>query len=97
MLLKLSPILTLLFILVSSEKFRFDNYSLYKVLPKNLDQIKVLGDLQHASPEYDFWDDPVPTADYINIMSKPEMRNDLETFLNKTGIDFVVTLPNVQE
>ncbi|XP_026742944.1 zinc carboxypeptidase-like [Trichoplusia ni] len=97
MLLKLSPIITLFFISVSSEKFRFDNYSLYKVLPKNLDQIKVLGDLQHASPEYDFWDDPVPTADYINIMSKPEMRNDLETFLNKTGIDFVVTLPNVQE
>ncbi|CAD0204037.1 unnamed protein product [Chrysodeixis includens] len=79
------------------EKFRFDNYSLYKVLPKNLDQIKVLGDLQHAAPEYDFWDDPVPTADYINIMSKPEMKNDLEAFLNKTGIDFVVTLPNVQE
>lgn len=97
MLLKILPVLSILIYFVSSEKFRFDNYTLYKVLTKSLEQIKILEDLQNSVTEYDFWDDPVPTAEYINVLSKPEMKNDLESFLNDYGIEFIVTQQNIQE
>uniref|UniRef100_A0A2A4J0Y5 Peptidase M14 domain-containing protein n=1 Tax=Heliothis virescens TaxID=7102 RepID=A0A2A4J0Y5_HELVI len=95
--LKIIPIISILILSVASEPFRFDNYTLYKVLPKNLEEIKLLGDLQNSGADFDFWDDPVPTADYINVLSKPELKNDLEGFLEAQGIDFVITLPNIQE
>lgn len=90
-------ILSFLILCVSSEAFRFDNYTLYKVLPKSLEEIKLLEDLQNSGTEYDFWNDPVPTADYINILSKPELRDDLENFMGAYGIDFLVTVPNIQK
>nr|XP_049704885.1 zinc carboxypeptidase A 1 [Helicoverpa armigera] len=95
--LKIIPIISILILSVASEPFRFDNYTLYKVLPKNLEEIKLLEDLQNSGADFDFWDDPVPTADYINVLSKPELKNDLEGFLAEQGIDFVITLPNIQE
>ncbi|KAJ8723718.1 hypothetical protein PYW07_007698 [Mythimna separata] len=95
---KTFSILSILIVLcISSEAFRYDNYSLYKVLPKSLEEIKILEDLQNSGAEYDFWDDPVPTAEYINIVSKPELKNDLENFMGNYGIDFVVTVPNIQK
>ncbi|KAJ8714201.1 hypothetical protein PYW08_007821 [Mythimna loreyi] len=87
----------LIFLCVSIEAIRFDNYTLYKVLPKSLEEIKILEDLQNSGAEYDFWDDPVPTAEYINILSKPELKNDLENFMGSYGIDFLVTVPNIQK
>lgn len=97
MALKIFYLLSILFVVVSSEPFRFDNYSLYKVLPKSLKDVKYLQELQNAAPEFDFWDDPVPTADYINIVSKPELKKDLESFLASNEIDFVITQENIQE
>lgn len=97
MTLKVFSILSILIICASSEPFRFDNYTLYKVLPNNLKEIKILEDLYNSNSEYDFWDDPVPTSKYINVVSKPELKTDLEQFLGMNGIDFVVTVPNIQE
>ena len=93
--LKIFYFLSILFF-CASDAFRYDNYTLYKVLPKNIEEIKILADLHNSHTEYDFWDDPVPTADYINVVSKPELKNDLEDLLGTYGIDFVVTVPNIQ-
>ncbi|XP_075982738.1 zinc carboxypeptidase-like [Anticarsia gemmatalis] len=82
---------------VSSEKFRFDNYTLYKVIPKNVEEIQVLQNLQNSVPEFDFWDDVTPVSEYVNVLSKPELKGDLESFLSGAGIDFVVTLENIQD
>lgn len=97
MALKIFYLISIIFTVVSSEPFRFDNYTLYKVLPKNLKDVEYLQELQNAAPEFDFWDDPVPTADYVNIVSKPELKKDLESFLASNKIDFVITQENIQE
>lgn len=82
---------------VTSEKVRFDNYSLYKVLPKNENDIILLQDLAFNHIEYDFWTEPVPSAEYINIMASPPQKTALEAFLNFYDIDYNVSMKNVQE
>lgn len=88
--------LTILFTFVYSEKFRFDNYSLYKVLPKNVEHVQFLEGLKETFKEYDFWDE-ILVSQTVNILSIPEKKSDLENYLSGAGIDFEVTLENIQE
>ncbi|CAH2044950.1 unnamed protein product, partial [Iphiclides podalirius] len=36
-------------------------------------------------------------AEYVSVLSSPQDKNQLESFLNKTDIKFVITIPNIQE
>ena len=92
-------ILSLVLILpnVLSEKVRFDNYSLYKVYPNNAKQLKLLQDLHENDSRYDFWTDPAPSAEYVNILSSPEHKSEFENLLKSSNVDFDITLPNIQE
>ncbi|KAL0868948.1 hypothetical protein ABMA27_007276 [Loxostege sticticalis] len=83
--------------LTLAEKFRFDNYSLYKVLPKNVTQVKWIEELQNAEDMFDFWSEPQSHAEYVSILSSPENKSYLESFLKTRGINFEITLPNIQE
>lgn len=82
---------------VFGEKFRFDNYTLYRIVPKNADQIKLLQVLQDTDIRYDFWSDPVPSAEFVNIISSPLNKGDLEIFLNNNNMDFDIAMSNIQE
>lgn len=83
--------------LVSSEKFRFDNYTLYNVLPTNENEIKLLQELANSDVKYDFWTEPFPSAEFVNIMASPAQKNTLEAWLNYHGIGYKVAIKNVQE
>lgn len=83
--------------LTLAAKFRFDNYSLYKVLPKNVTQVKWIEELQNAEDMFDFWSEPQSHAEYVSILSSPENKAYLESFLKTRGINFEITLPNIQE
>ncbi|XP_047512876.1 zinc carboxypeptidase-like [Pieris napi] len=86
----------LTFTLISA-KFKFDNYTLYKILPENANDIQVLRNIQENDQRYDFWTNPAPILDFVNVMSSPEHKNDLEVILNDNGIKFTVSMSNVQE
>lgn len=92
-------LLSLLLILpnVLSEKVRYDNYTLYKVLPKNSEQIKFLQDLQNNDSRFDFWTDPVASAEYVNILSSPEYKSEFENTLKSKNVDFTISSENIQE
>lgn len=77
-------------------KFRFDNYTLYKILPKSVEQVKLLQDLQDDL-RYDFWNDPMPSAEFVNILSSPTNKRDLEYLLNGNEIKFNIAMDNIQE
>ncbi|KAL4720710.1 hypothetical protein ACJJTC_009428 [Scirpophaga incertulas] len=79
-----------------NSKLRFDNYTLYKALPKNLNEIKKLQEL-YNDKRFDFWSDPAPYADYVSILSNLENKIYLEEYLSAHKINFIVTLPNIQE
>lgn len=82
---------------VVNAKFRFDNYTLYKIIPSSVEQIKVLQNLQEQNVRYDFWTDPVPTSQFVNILSSPEYKEDLENFLYKNRMSFEILMSNIQE
>ncbi|XP_049878174.1 zinc carboxypeptidase-like [Pectinophora gossypiella] len=87
----------LLFAFASGEKFRFDNYTLYRIVPENVQQIKILQDLQNTDLSFDFWTDPLPTSEFVNVMSSPDKKTILEGFLNANDLKFEITMSNVQE
>ncbi|XP_060805043.1 zinc carboxypeptidase A 1 [Amyelois transitella] len=90
----------LLIILLSTNlvfgKFNFTNYSLYRIHPKNSDQIKLFQDLKKTD-KYDFWSEPAPNVDYVSVLASPENKNDLENLLKHKNINFEITLPNIQD
>lgn len=82
---------------VTSEKFRFDNYSLFKVKPENEQHIKILQELQNSDESLDFWTDPVPTAEFVSVMASPFKKSAFENTLNFYGIKFEISMNNIQE
>ncbi|XP_049878173.1 zinc carboxypeptidase-like [Pectinophora gossypiella] len=82
---------------VLCEPFRFDNFSLFKVVPDDAHHIKLLQDLQNSDINYDFWTDPVPSAEFVSIMTSPMNKVALEHFLSLHGIKYEITMPNIQE
>lgn len=83
--------------LVSSDKVRFDNYTLYKITPKGSYEKKLLQDLKNSDVKYDFFNVVTPIVDYVNIMTSPDTNSSLESFLKTHGIHYRVTIQNVQE
>lgn len=83
--------------LVSSDKVRFDNYTLYRVIPKGSYEIKLLHDLKNSDIKYDFWNEATPVVEYVNIMTSPDTNSSLEGFLKTHGIHYKVTIHNIQE
>ncbi|XP_026333308.1 zinc carboxypeptidase A 1-like [Hyposmocoma kahamanoa] len=83
--------------LVSSDKVRFDNYTLYKITPKGSYEKKLLQDLKNSDVKYDFFNVVTPVVDYVNIMTSPDTNSSLESFLKTHGIHYRVTIQNVQD
>lgn len=83
--------------LAASEKFRFDNYSLFKILPENDQQYKVLQDVRRDDSRFDFWTDPLPLREFVNVMTSPGDKADLEEILQKHGIKYEIVMKNIQE
>nr|USU81834.1 M14 metal carboxypeptidase 3 [Antheraea pernyi] len=94
---KLISISILLIACASGEKFRFDNYTLYKILPANSEHLKTLQNLYESDERYDFWSDPVPNAEYVSVLSAPQDRIYLENLLERNAVPFTVSLDDIQK
>uniref|UniRef100_A0A2A4JQ49 Zinc carboxypeptidase A 1 n=1 Tax=Heliothis virescens TaxID=7102 RepID=A0A2A4JQ49_HELVI len=80
-----------------SDKIRYDNYTLYRVFPKNENQVKLLRDLQDSDPRFDFWSEPSALVNNVDILSSPELKSEFETLLKADNVEFVISNPNIQE
>lgn len=95
MLPKLIPLL--FFATIVAGKFRFDNYTLYKVVPTNEEHLRVLRDLQDVDRRFDIWGDLMPSSESVGVLSSPGDKIVLEEYLKNQGIPFSVSFPNIQE
>lgn len=86
----------LLFSLVSAKKIRYDNYTLYRIQPRNEEQLQVLTELYKDELRYNFWDTPSKYVP-VNILSSPANKAELETILRKYDIASEVATSNIQE
>ncbi|GBP92798.1 Zinc carboxypeptidase A 1 [Eumeta japonica] len=90
-------VITFIFICCcDGEKVRFDNYTLYGVFPKDEKQINLLRSLQDDT-RFDFWNDPSPYKEYVNILASQENKQYLEKVLLEHGIEVNVAVDNIQE
>nr|XP_026494165.1 zinc carboxypeptidase-like [Vanessa tameamea] len=89
--------LILLVPFVSCEKFRFNNYTLYRISPENDQHYKLLQDIQNTDMRFDFWSDPTPLLDFVTILSSPDDKDDLEAILRGNKMKYEITMQNIQE
>lgn len=81
---------------VLGDKYRFDNYSLYKVITKNEHQRKLVQEIGKSEDKFDFWTDPSPLSDSVLILANPENKAYLENYLGENKVDFEITIPDIQ-
>lgn len=79
------------------EAFRYDNYTLYKILPENDEHVKVLQNVHSSDLRFDFWIEPAPSMDFGMILSSPQDKGDLENILKKHEIKYEIKMSNIQE
>ncbi|KAJ2953469.1 hypothetical protein O0L34_g1064 [Tuta absoluta] len=89
-------VLSVVLIVVATEKVRYDNYSLYKIIPENEGQLKFLKDLRKDVKRLDFWIPPSRVGEYVSIVAPPELKKDLENKLRKREISSKVVLKDIQ-
>ena len=83
--------------IVTAEKVRYDNYALYKVHPKNKEDLTFLNELMEENGDLDFWKAPSHVGEYVSVVSPPEMREEFEHSLKKRSIHSDLMLKNIQE
>ncbi|KAL9959382.1 hypothetical protein ACROYT_G032704 [Oculina patagonica] len=90
--------LVLLFASVFGEPESFEGHKLYRVFPKNNDDVKFLDNLLKAGEDgIDFWTYPTATLDPVEIRVEPIAVQKLEDLLNGAGISYTVPQEDVQK
>ncbi|GBP92799.1 Zinc carboxypeptidase A 1 [Eumeta japonica] len=82
--------------LVSAEKFRFDDYALYKIQPTTEEQVRFFQALPET-PGIDVWDTPVSTDDVVNVVLAPSKKAEFTDFLTQNGFYAEIVSDNIQE
>lgn len=78
-------------------EFRFDNYALYKIILKDVDQVNFLKTLRDSDARFDFWNDPVAPSSYVNVLTNPKDRNEFENILKSKDVEFEISTENIQD
>ncbi|XP_047998835.1 zinc carboxypeptidase-like [Leguminivora glycinivorella] len=82
---------------VLSEKFRYDNYTVFRIHMENEEQMKVLKDLQDTDFRFDFWTPPEHPSKLVQVMAGPEDKDDLQKLLTEHNMIAEISMNNVQE
>lgn len=82
--------------IVSSTKIRFDNYTLYKITPRNVEHLKLLQNLQNDI-RFDFWKEPVATEEFVTLLAAPKDKIVLEELLDTNNVGKEIVMSNLQE
>ncbi|XP_045502738.1 zinc carboxypeptidase-like [Colias croceus] len=90
-------LLSVFSVIVVSQKVRYDNYSLYKIVPETDDHVDFLKDLHEESDGLDFWIAPSNVGEYVSLVASPEKQHELEHSLQRRDINYNVMLQNIQE
>ncbi|KAF5290651.1 hypothetical protein FQR65_LT01941 [Abscondita terminalis] len=73
---------------------RYDDYRVYRVLPKNLQQVNVLRDLDKQY--FTFWTKPSHPNHNVDIMVEPNQIRNFEKTLKFLGLEENIMIENVQ-
>ncbi|KAF5300683.1 hypothetical protein FQA39_LY11045 [Lamprigera yunnana] len=89
-------ILLLLIGYVTSTPVRYDNYTVYRVIPRNIRQLNLLRKYEETNV-FDFWSDVTRINANIDIMVGPKELRHFEKLTNVVNLESRVMIPNVQD
>lgn len=72
----------------------YDNFKVYKVLPKTEEHVHILSDLHK---EYEFWTNRIDIGKDARIMVPPNKDQKFREYISSIGIEPVLSVSNVQE
>jgi len=79
-----------------SQIVRYDNFTLYRVVPKTNDQVKTLVDLEESNiNQYDFWTHPKGVGVPVDILVSPKRQGKLFEIIS--DMDHEVVMKNLQD
>lgn len=81
---------------LASQKVRFDNNSVYRVIPKNQEQLQSLRSLEDVSG-YNFWTDVGTIDTPVDVMVPPDLKAGFKNVLDSDGIPSETLIEDVQE
>lgn len=79
------------------EKLRFDNYTVYRIIPENKNGLKILQEWQKSQPELDFWLPVRAVGVPVDIMVSPKHKNNLEYSIGTEKLSSKILIHNVQD
>lgn len=96
-----SPRMKLIVVLLASlalanAKFSYENYKVYKVVPRSKEQLEYLKDLQ-KNELYDFWSPVFEVGSDVRIMVSPVQDVQFREISKSAGFNATVAISNVQE
>ncbi|XP_074038606.1 zinc carboxypeptidase [Leptinotarsa decemlineata] len=82
----------------SAGKVRYDNYTLYRLTPKNEREVNLLKNIEESNPSgYDFWTSARSVGTPVEILIPPQSGNALRRISSIFGIHTEVLIENIQE
>ncbi|CAB3249417.1 unnamed protein product [Arctia plantaginis] len=81
---------------IHAEYVSYDNYKVYKVVPKTDNDVQIIMDVEKHK-EYMFWTDIISLDSDVNIMVAPEKQSEFEKYFKDVNISASVVIQNVQE
>ncbi|GBP92800.1 Zinc carboxypeptidase A 1 [Eumeta japonica] len=81
---------------VAAELYRYDNYTLYRIVPRDENELTVLRDIHRSSHAYEFWKEPSRVDEFTSLVSPSELRSDLEDVFMRNDIDYEISIANIQ-
>ncbi|XP_066257603.1 carboxypeptidase B-like [Euwallacea similis] len=73
----------------------FERYKVYHVVPQTKEQVNFINQL-HLEPKFDFWEDGTTLGGASDVMVAPELQEKFESDLSRNGINFEVTIDDVE-
>lgn len=84
--------------LTIASEVRYDNFTLYRLIPKSLSEVNILTDLETSHlGGYDFWTHPKDVGVSVDVLVSPDKKSSIKDMMNSNNIQYEVVIENVQE
>ncbi|XP_066995323.2 zinc carboxypeptidase [Anabrus simplex] len=81
---------------VYSEKVRYDNYQVFRVVPNTEEQVRFLYKLQNSASGFNFWNNVRHVNNPIDIMVPPHKLPEFEEIMESLQVNYNLIIRNVQ-
>lgn len=79
------------------DPMRFDNYTVYRIVPKNDQALAILRDLEDNPKGFEFWSGPSLVGRSADIMVPPQLQQNYQDIINSDVFESQLFVQNVQE